>query len=302
MMDSGFLDRLIAKEPPVGTTAAVLAYMKRNYPAGVLDWVTTPGAHWKRQTVRLRDINYARRVGGARDDDKTVGIAKAIEAGKVMDPVVLVATDGPYAVADGYHRLLAFDRTNAKTVDAWVGTNIKGFDAKAVHSAKRNTGLRAQSDEGAPDISPIDFGQPQNPAFPGERYPTVRITVNGANGSRQMDVGHATTPTQRALGLSNLPDAGYDQAALLMTWPYDKTAATLTNQNVPIPLHAHFFDASGRHVDNFTLRPNDRTPMTARAPHKHCLELTEDAADELGLGPGSSFDLGHDDDAGTPFE
>jgi uncharacterized membrane protein (UPF0127 family) len=160
----------------------------------------------------------------------------------------------------------------------------------------------AQQD-GPGDISPIDRGQPAPPsAFPDERYPTTSVTVNGLNGSRTLDVGHATTPSQRALGLSNLPDAGYNTSGLLMTWPSDATRATLTNRNVGFPVHAIGFDADGRHADDFRMAANDPNPQTMGAPHKHVLEVSPDTADSLGIGPGCTMSLGSDPDSGVGFQ
>lgn len=119
-------------------------------------------------------------------------------------------------------------------------------------------------------------------------FPAANVTLNGTNGSRELNVGVADTPETRAMGMRNaLPDA--NQAALLMSWPYDKTVATLSNANVPIPVHASFYGADGQHVGQFSMAAGDSTPMTAPAPHKYALELHQDWADALGIGPGCSI-------------
>jgi len=251
------------------------------------------------RTAPLAMIDMGRRPGG-RNPAKVDAIADAIRAGKTMPPVILVNPGaGQLQVADGYHRTLAAKHAGRTHVHAWVASHAYGYDHKAQHAGKRNMapGEVAQVD-GPGDLEPVDFGRPlPEQAFPGERYPTTTVTVNGANGSRQIDANYATSPQARALGFNALPDAGYDQGALLMAWPYDKALATLHNKGVRIPLHVSFYDADGQHVDSVHLDANQRTPVSARVPHKNALEMHPKRASELGIGPGSSISL--DDEKNT---
>lgn len=119
-------------------SATVLAYLADNYPQRVLGWVHD--ATWIRRQVPLSSIKMARRPGG-RDWDKVEAIAKAINDGKQMDPVVLVDTgEDQLEVADGYHRTLAFDRAGKTTIDAYVGTGVgrHGPWEREMHDAKLN--------------------------------------------------------------------------------------------------------------------------------------------------------------------
>ncbi len=103
-------------------THHVYAYLARHYPAEVLEWVKD--AHWHNpQTVKLSDIDMARRPGGARNPDKVRQIRWAIEDGHQLDPIVLVATPDspPYEIADGWHRTDALKLAGRTTVRAWVG-------------------------------------------------------------------------------------------------------------------------------------------------------------------------------------
>jgi hypothetical protein len=105
-------------------THHVYAYLARHYPAGVLEWVKQ--ARWRGPvTVRLADIDMARRPGGARDESKVRAMATAIEDGTPPpQPVVLVQVPGQaqYKIADGWHRTLAFEHAGRDSIRAWIGT------------------------------------------------------------------------------------------------------------------------------------------------------------------------------------
>lgn len=122
-------------------THEVYAYLARHYPAGVLEWVKD--ARWEGPaTVRLADIDMARRPGGARNPAKVEGIADAVRAGQSMAPIVLVETpDGlPYKIADGWHRTEAFEHLGRTTVQAWIG-HVDSDDGQwgaAMNRAKLN--------------------------------------------------------------------------------------------------------------------------------------------------------------------
>jgi 8-oxo-dGTP pyrophosphatase MutT (NUDIX family) len=103
-------------------THEVYAYLARQYPADVLEWVKD--AHWHApETVALADIDMARRPGGARDQDKVDSIEGALDAGYAVHPIVLVRTPAglPYHIADGYHRTAALAHAGKATVEAYIG-------------------------------------------------------------------------------------------------------------------------------------------------------------------------------------
>ncbi|MFF4403595.1 phage portal protein [Streptomyces sp. NPDC001404] len=125
----------VAERVPPGTASAikhdghadatheVYAYLARQYPASVLEWVKD--AHWHGPaTVPLADIAAGRRPGGARDETKVDAMVRAIEDGTPPPhPIVLVDPpgEGPYEVADGWHRTLAFKKAGRATIRAWIG-------------------------------------------------------------------------------------------------------------------------------------------------------------------------------------
>lgn len=104
-------------------TEHVFAYLARHYPLDVIEWVKS--AVWRGPVaVDLSEIQFERRPGGARDEDKVRMMVTAIHDGTPpQSPVVLVQTPSspPYRVADGYHRLAAFHDSGTKTVMAWIG-------------------------------------------------------------------------------------------------------------------------------------------------------------------------------------
>lgn len=138
-------------------TERVRAYLEENYPKRVLGWVDD--ADWTLdQAVPLDEIRMARRPG-ARDPEKVAGIADAIKAGKPMEPVVLVDTgEDRYAIADGYHRTLAFARAGRKTIAAYIGkvSDEHGPWEREMHDAKLN---RSAGDGDRYDVSPLGEGK-----------------------------------------------------------------------------------------------------------------------------------------------
>lgn len=141
----------VVKEPePVGEHVdgrEVLAYLSDNYPAQVLGWVN--GADWVHRKVSLAEVKLGRRPGG-RDMAKVEAIAQAIEDGKKLDPVVLVDTgEDKLEVADGYHRLLAYQRAGVDEVDAYVGSGASqhGPWETEMHDAKLNRDELEESPE-----------------------------------------------------------------------------------------------------------------------------------------------------------
>lgn len=133
----------------------VYDYLKENYPEDVLDWVKK--ANWSIETIPLSEINMSRRPGG-RNMGKVEGIAKAIQNGEKMDPVVLVKqSNGRYQVADGYHRTLGFQKAGEKEIMAYVAEGVgddgpwdeemhaKKLNVEPGKKASRFTGLRKLS-------------------------------------------------------------------------------------------------------------------------------------------------------------
>lgn len=137
-------------------TERVHAYLSENYPERVLGWVDE--ADWRYDpAVPLDEIRMARRPG-AGDPEKVAGIADAIKAGKPMEPVVLVDTgEDRLAIADGYHRTLAFDRAGKKTIAAYIGKvdDEHGPWEREMHDAKQN---RSADTGDRYDISPLGEG------------------------------------------------------------------------------------------------------------------------------------------------
>ena len=120
-------------------TDEVYAALKKNYPADTIQWAKR--VDWRKSDVPLDNIQMARRPGG-RDLDKVDGIAKAVADGRTMDRVVLVKTPGndKYEIADGFHRTLAFERADQKTIPAYVAkvTSDHGPWEREMHDAKLN--------------------------------------------------------------------------------------------------------------------------------------------------------------------
>lgn len=123
----------------------VFDYLKENYPVDCIQWSKT--VDWKLDNeVSLKDIQMARRPGGAREVDKVKGIAQAVKDGKPMDPVVLVRLpDRTIKIADGYHRTLGFQHAGKKTIKAWIASvpDMKGAWDKEMHEKKLNIGKKA---------------------------------------------------------------------------------------------------------------------------------------------------------------
>jgi hypothetical protein len=127
----------------------VHAYLSKHYPPSVLGWVRE--ASWAApQEVSLKQIDMARRPGGARNPQKVRAIAAAIQDGQELDPVVLVETPGgvKYEIADGWHRTLAVKHAGRKKVLAWVGKvgSDDGPWGGQMHRAKLN-----KADDGPDD-------------------------------------------------------------------------------------------------------------------------------------------------------
>lgn len=121
------------------TRQKVYKYLRQNYPGSTLAWVRD--CTWEfNPKVSLDEITYGRRPGG-RDEEKVNGIAEAIKKKKKMEPIILVRTpSGKLKVADGYHRTLAFDHADKKTIPAYVGESPDehGSWDKEMHDKKLN--------------------------------------------------------------------------------------------------------------------------------------------------------------------
>jgi len=123
-------------------TEHVYAYLARHYPLDVIEWVK--GAVWRGPvSVDLSEIQFERRPGGARDEEKVSMMVHSIKDGTPPDsPVVLVQTPSspPYKVADGYHRLAAFHDAGVKSIKAWIGkvSTETGPWGKIMNEAKLN--------------------------------------------------------------------------------------------------------------------------------------------------------------------
>ncbi len=133
--------RPLADSPDIAPSR-VYGYLRRTYPANVLEWVR--GARWLNvRHVPLSIIRMERRPGG-RDPAKVESLSAAMRAGKPMEPVVLVETPGGLQIADGYHRTLAARHAGRKSITAYVAVGAEGWDADAhrrMHMAKLNKGL-----------------------------------------------------------------------------------------------------------------------------------------------------------------
>jgi hypothetical protein len=101
-------------------------YLLRSYPAKDVEWVLDPSVHWSYEpTVKLSDINMARRPGG-RNEEKVNSIASIVEDGASLDPLVLVDAGDPagYTIADGYHRTLGVEHAGKDAVPAFIATGV----------------------------------------------------------------------------------------------------------------------------------------------------------------------------------
>jgi Phage portal protein len=110
------------RQPASGLAGQVYDYLAKHYPASVLGWVEDADWHGPVR-VQLKQINMARRSGGARDEAKVTAIAAAVRAGEKLDPVVLVDVPGAskFQIADGWHRTLAVKHADQSRILAWVG-------------------------------------------------------------------------------------------------------------------------------------------------------------------------------------
>lgn len=133
----------------------IKAMLAENYPHETLGWVDD--AQWfGPMDVNLSDIHMARRPGG-RDPEKVKGIAEAIDQGKKMDPVTLVMTpdftpdddETKLKIADGYHRTLAFQKSSADNLPAYVAlvNDTEGPWDREMHDKKLNKRAKEQPPE-----------------------------------------------------------------------------------------------------------------------------------------------------------
>jgi hypothetical protein len=103
-------------------------YLLRSYPPADVAWVLDPGISWEYEpTVKLADINMARRPGG-RNPEKVDALEGSMANGASMDPVVLADTDDPngLTIADGWHRTLAAEKAGEKDVPAFIASGDVG--------------------------------------------------------------------------------------------------------------------------------------------------------------------------------
>lgn len=107
---------------------------------------------------------------------------------------------------------------------------------------------------------------------------------------------HAATAEQRARGLQRRTDlAGYDAMAFSFDTDVD---AKFHMRNTRIPLTAMFFDATGRHLGSVDMAPciGRRRCPTYGAPgdqrFRFVLEVPQGQAERLGIGPGSTVNVG----------
>lgn len=150
LLENAVDDKLVSEMLPKTASdhpnnKVVYKYLLENYPKETLYWVIH--AEWKLEEVPLNQIQMSRRPGGAREMDKVKNIAKAVNDGKKMDPVILVNTPNgdKLKVADGYHRTLGFKHAEKKSIKAWVGkvTKENGPWDKEMHEKKLNVGKTA---------------------------------------------------------------------------------------------------------------------------------------------------------------
>lgn len=113
-------------------------YLLRSYPPADVAWVLDPAITWAYEpSVKLSDINHARRPGG-RNESKVNEIASTVGAGASMDPVVLVEYETPdpagYEVADGWHRTLGAQHAGANAVPAFIGKDVPDRYQTDIHT------------------------------------------------------------------------------------------------------------------------------------------------------------------------
>ena len=311
-MDQVFLDRLIAKQPAkVDPLASKVGdYLKDNYPSAVLGWV--PRASWKLTTVRLADIDMARRPGG-RNPSKVAAIAEDVQRGRPTNPVVLVDDDnGKYELADGYHRTLAFERAGKKTIRAYVASgDVEGFDGKTMHAAKLNVAPGEKAAEATapnPVATPVNVENQNTETLPRQGayrpppptdspqhtqgYPTANVTIKPSG--KKLHVMVADSPALRQTGLANRDDLG-DYDGMLFRWPGESNSA-MHNAGVNFPVSVAWFDSSSTFRDSAHMLPQDGTPVRSAHPFTHALELHSKDWDSLGLGPGASISVADDKD------
>lgn len=149
--------------------------LKEHYPEDVLQWVKD--ADWTLKSIPLSEINMSRRPGG-RNMDKVKGIAKAVEAGEKMDPVVLVKqSDGKYQVADGYHRTLGFQHAGKDKIKAYVadcGCDDGPWD-KEMHEKKLNVEPGKKASETSEGLAKLALNLKNFvPSFTGERLRSLQ--------------------------------------------------------------------------------------------------------------------------------
>lgn len=100
-------------------------YLLRSYPPADVAWVLDPAIHWEYEpSVKLSDINYARRPGG-RNPEKVEDITERLDSGASMDAVVLADFGEPkLRIADGFHRVESAEHASKDAVPAVIGHHV----------------------------------------------------------------------------------------------------------------------------------------------------------------------------------
>jgi uncharacterized membrane protein (UPF0127 family) len=166
-----------------------------------------------------------------------------------------------------------------------------------------STGPLARTDmarwAGSPEATAIGADLDTAPGPPDRRLPDgfaeTAVAITDANGNvTGCCVLVAVTSSQRERGLMQVTDlAGYD--GMLFVWNAD-TSGGFWMRNTPMPLSIAFFDAEGGFVSATDMAPcgdSDSCPTyPAGGTYRFALEVPQEMLDDLGVGEGSTIDIG----------
>jgi uncharacterized membrane protein (UPF0127 family) len=128
-----------------------------------------------------------------------------------------------------------------------------------------------------------------------EGFAETAVSITDANGNvTGCCVLVAVTAGQREQGLMQVTDlGGYD--GMLFVWNAD-TSGGFWMRNTPTPLSIAFFDAEGGFVSATDMAPcgdSDSCPTyPSGGTYRFALEVPQGMLDDLGVGEGSTIDIG----------
>jgi uncharacterized membrane protein (UPF0127 family) len=158
----------------------------------------------------------------------------------------------------------------------------------------------ASTSTAATTVEPSTSGVAPSTSVPADGRPvgftTVTARITAADGDVcEVCLWLADTPDERARGLMEVTTLG---PASGMVFVFDQeTSGAFYMFDTPTPLSIAWFAAAGPLVGTAEMEPCLGTPAGAcplyapGAPYRYALEVFAGGLDELGVGPGSSFEL-----------